>query len=94
MRDKRKYIKKVLTQERKEKVGINQQNCSQTNGRANLLNLTKVHIIIKGNGSVNMIMEKGAIIMNITMMNLITTDKSSGIKSHNNCATRKKISYL
>ena len=32
MSDKRKYLK-ILTQERKEKLGINQQNRFQTSGR-------------------------------------------------------------
>ena len=41
MRDKRKIYKKILTQERKEKLGINQQNHSQTSGRGNLIKLDK-----------------------------------------------------
>ena len=64
MRYKRKYIKK-LTQERKEKLEINQQNRFQTRGRGSLLNLTKVRITNKGNESMNMNMEKGDITMNI-----------------------------
>ena len=64
MRYKRKYIKK-LTQERKEKLEINQQNRFQTRGRESLLNLTKVRITTKGNESMNMNMEKGGITMNI-----------------------------
>ena len=64
MRYKRKYIKK-LTQERKEKLEINQQNRFQTRGRGSLLNLTKVRITTKGNESMNMNMEKGDITMNI-----------------------------
>ena len=54
-------------QERKEELGINQQNHFQTSERASLLNLTKVRITTKGNGSMNMNMEKGGITMNITM---------------------------
>ena len=64
MRYKRKYIKK-LTQERKEKLEINQQNRFQTRGRGSLLNLPKVRITTKGNESMNMNMEKGGITMNI-----------------------------
>ena len=41
MSDK-KNIQKILIQERKEKLGINQQNCFQTSERGSLLNLTKV----------------------------------------------------
>ena len=48
MSDKRKY------KERQEKLGINQQNRFQTSGRGGLLNLTKVRITTKGNGSMNM----------------------------------------
>ena len=61
----------MLTQERKEKLGINQQNRFQISGRGSLLNLTKVRITTKGNGSMNKNMEKGRITMNITMMTLI-----------------------
>ena len=57
--------------ERKEKLRINQQNHFQTSGRGSLLNLTKVRITTKRNGSMNMNMEKGDITMNITMMTLI-----------------------
>ena len=60
-------IYKILTQERKEKLGINQQNSFQTSGRGSLLNLTKVHITTKGNRSMNMNMEKGGITMNNTI---------------------------
>ena len=60
-------IPKILTQERKEKFRINQQNLFQTSERVSLLNLTKVRITIKGNGSMDMNMEKGGITMNITM---------------------------
>ena len=60
-------IRKILTQERKEKLRINQQNLFQTSERVSLLNLTKVRITTKGNGSMNMNMEKGGITMNITM---------------------------
>ena len=60
MSDKRKYIKKSLC--RKEKLGINQKNRTQTSG-GTLLNLTKVRITIKGNESMNMNMEKGSIII-------------------------------
>ena len=54
-------------QERKEELGINQQNHFQTSERVSLLNLTKVRITTKGNGSMNMNMKKGGITMNITM---------------------------
>ena len=57
--------------ERKEKLGINQQNHFQTSGRGSLLNLTKVRITTKGNGSINMNIEKGDITINIMMMTLI-----------------------
>ena len=50
---------------------MNQQNRFQTSKRRSLLNLTKVRITTKGNGSMNMNMEKGGITMNITMMTLI-----------------------
>ena len=43
----------------------------QTSGRRSLLNFTNVHIATKGNGSMNMNMEKDGISMNITMMTLI-----------------------
>ena len=39
----------MLTQERKEKLGINQQNRFKANGRGTLLNLRKVNITTKGN---------------------------------------------
>ena len=39
--DKIKYIKNPYTGKKKEKLGIEQQNCFQTNGRGSLLNLTK-----------------------------------------------------
>ena len=58
MSDKRNYAKNPYAG-KKEKLGINQQNRFQTSGRRSLLNLTKVHITAKGNGSVNMNMEKG-----------------------------------
>ena len=64
-------IQKILRQDRKEKLGINQQNRFQTSGRGSLPNLIKVRIITKGNGSMNMNIEKGRIIINITMMTLI-----------------------
>ena len=57
-------------QERKKLV-INQQNRFQTRGRGSLLNMTKVRITTKGNRSMDIKMEKGGIIMNITMMTLI-----------------------
>ena len=63
--------KKSLHRKKKEKLGINQQNRFQTSGRGSLLNLRKVCITTKGNGSVNINMEKGGITMNITMMTLI-----------------------
>ena len=63
--------KKSLHRKKKEKLGINQQNHFQTSGRRSLLNLRKVCITTKGNGSVNINMEKGGITMNITMMTLI-----------------------
>ena len=53
---------------RKEKLGINQENRSLTSGRGSLLNPTKVRITIEGNGSTNINMEKGGIIINVTMM--------------------------
>ena len=46
-------------------------SCSQTSGTGSLLNWTRAHITIKGNGSTNMNMEKGSILMNIMMMTLI-----------------------
>ena len=46
---------------RKEKLGINQQDRFQTNGRGSWLNLTKVRMTTKGNGSMNMNMQKGGI---------------------------------
>ena len=69
--DKIKYIKNPYTGKKKEKLGIEQQNCFQTNGRGSLLNLTKICITNKGNGSMDINIEKGSIIMNITMMTLI-----------------------
>ena len=69
MSDKRKYIKN--TQKRKEKLGINQQNRFQTSEKGSLLNLTKVRIKTRGNGSVNMNIEKGSVTINIMMMTLI-----------------------
>ena len=71
MSDNRKYIKEILTQQRKEKLGINQQNRFQTIGKGSLLNLIKVCITTRGNGSINMNMEKGGITINFTMMTLI-----------------------
>ena len=71
MSDKKKYIKKILKQERNEKLGTNKQNRFQTIGRGSLLNLIKVCITTRGNGSINMNMEKGGITMNFTMMTLI-----------------------
>ena len=62
MTDKRKY-RKILTQEKKEKLGIKPTKLC-------MLNLRKVRITTKGNGSVNMNMGKGSIAMNI-MMTLI-----------------------
>ena len=58
-------------QERKENLGINLQNRFQISRRGSLLNLTKVCITTKGNGSMNMSMEKGSIAMNILVMTLI-----------------------
>ena len=58
-------------QETNEKHGINQQNHFETCGRGSLLNLTKVRITTKGNGSMNIKMEKVGIIRNITMMTMI-----------------------
>ena len=55
-----KIYKKSLC--RKEKLGINQKNRTQTSG-GTLLNLTKVRITIKGNESMNMNMKKGSIII-------------------------------
>ena len=69
MTDKRKYIKN--TQKRKEKLGINQQNRFQTSEKGSLLNLTNVRIKTRGNGSMNMNIEKGGATMNIMMMTLI-----------------------
>ena len=89
----------MFTQETKEKLGINQQNCSQTSGRGSLLNLTKVLIVIKGNGSMKTNMEKGGIIMNFTILrfdiDLIRTNESSGgeseVESHNDSAQHEII---
>ena len=67
MSDKGKYIKKILTQKRKEKLGINQQNRCQASERVSLLNQTKVRITTKGKGSINMHLKKVGITMNITM---------------------------
>ena len=47
------------------------KNRFQTGGRGSLLNLTKVRITTKGNGSMNMNMEKGSITVNILMMTWI-----------------------
>ena len=58
-------------QERKEQLGMNQQNRFQTNGTESLLNLIKVRITIKRNGSMNRNMKKGRITMKVTMMVLI-----------------------
>ena len=58
-------------EERKEKLRTDQQIHFQTNGRESLLNLTKICITTKGNGSVDINIENGSIIMNITMMTLI-----------------------
>ena len=68
---KKIYIKKILTQEIKEKLEINQQNRFQTSGTGSLLNLTKVRITTKRNRSMNMNIKKGGITIDITMMNLI-----------------------
>ena len=57
MRDKGKYIKNPYAG-KKKKLGINQRNRFQASGRGSLLNLTKVRITTKGNGSMNMNMEK------------------------------------
>ena len=54
-------------QERKEKFRIN-----QTSGRGNLLNMTMVCNTIYENRSMSMNKEKGGIIMDITMMTLIS----------------------
>ena len=58
-------------QERKEKLGMNQQNHFEASGTESLLNLIKVCITIKRNGSMNRNMKKGGITMNVTMMVLI-----------------------
>ena len=63
MNDKKE--KKILTLERKEKLVINQQNYFQTSRRESLLNLTKVCVRTKINGSVNINMQKGSITMNM-----------------------------
>ena len=55
-------IKTIHTQERKEELGINQQNPFQISENGSLLNLTKVWITTKENGSMNMNTEKGGII--------------------------------
>ena len=68
---KKIYIKKILTQEIKGKLEINQQNRFQTSGTGSLLNLTKVRITTKRNRSMNMNIKKGGITIDITMMNLI-----------------------
>ena len=50
---------------------VREQNCFQKSGRGSLLNLTKASIKTKGDGSMNMNMEKGGITMNIRMTTLI-----------------------
>ena len=57
--------------ETNEKHGINQQNHFQTCGKGSLLNLTKVRITTKGNGSMNINIEEVGIIRNITTMTMI-----------------------
>ena len=61
MGDKRKYIKNPYAGKERKAVS----------GRGNLLNLIKARITTKGNGSMNMNMEKGGITMNITIMTVI-----------------------
>ena len=70
MSDKRKYTKNPYAG-KKRKAWNKPTNRFQINGRGSLLNLTKIHIATKGNGSMNMNMEKGGITMNIKMMNLV-----------------------
>ena len=68
MSDKKIYIKNPYAR----KTSLEQTNKTvQTSGRGSLSNLTKVRILINGNGSVNTNMEKGDITMNITIMNWI-----------------------
>ena len=66
--EKNVICKNVLTQEKNGKLGIKQQNLSLRSGGENLLNLTNVSVAIRGKGSMNMDMEKGGNIMNITML--------------------------
>ena len=54
MSDKRKYVKNPYAV-KKEKLRINQQNGFQTSGKGSLLNLTKVRITTRGNGSMNIV---------------------------------------
>ena len=69
--ERQKKINKKSLRRKKRKALKSQQNCSQTNARGSLLNLTKVRVTTKGNGSTNMNIKKGGIIVNITMMTLI-----------------------
>ena len=69
MSDKRKYLKNPFAG-KKKKTWNKPTELFPNKWRGSLLNLTKVHITIKGNGSMNMNMEEG-IKMNITMMTLI-----------------------
>ena len=90
MSDKRKYTKNPYAG-KKKKVGINQQTRFQTSGRGSLLNLTKVRIITKGHGSMNMNMEKG------DYLHLVTIDESScsgesEAESHNDSVLHDSVS--
>ena len=84
-------------QERKKKLGINQQNCSQTSGtgRGSLLNLTKVHIKWINENEPGK--EWYYTECYDDYLDLITTDESSGGKSeaesHNDYAPHE-ITYL
>ena len=64
-------------QERKEKLGTNQQRLFKISGRGSLLNLTKAHIITTQNGSIKMNMEKNYHKYYNYHLYLVPTDEST-----------------
>ena len=88
----KKICKKILTQERKEKLGINQQNCSQTSGSGSLLNLVKVCITIKGIGSMKTNMEKSGIMTNDDNWQKLWCESEA--ESNNDSPVSHEIVYL
>ena len=69
MNDKRKYMKDCCSG-KKRKAWNKPAKPFPNKWKRSLLNLIKVRITTKGNGSMNMNMKKGGITMNITMMTL------------------------